>query len=64
MQYVMKPQYFVFITDDMAEKMQREVVLHDIDPAALQLLVDYSYTGEIHITEENVQVGQIRLLLV
>lgn len=40
----------------MAEKAASEVVLHDVDHTALQLLVDYSYTGEIHITEDNVQV--------
>lgn len=46
-----------FFSDDMAERVQREVVLHDVDAAALQLLVDYAYTGEIHITEDNVQVN-------
>ncbi len=42
--------------DDLAEKQQKEVVLHDIDPLALTLLVEFAYTGEILITEENVQV--------
>ncbi|XP_021940752.1 kelch-like protein 17 isoform X3 [Zootermopsis nevadensis] len=42
--------------DDMAEKLQEEVTLHDVDATALQLLVEYSYTGEILITEDNVQV--------
>lgn len=42
--------------DDMAEKLQQEVTLHDVDATALQQLVDYSYTGEILITEDNVQV--------
>jgi len=46
---------FVF-AGDMAEKASSEVTLHDIDPLALQQLVDYVYTGEIVITEENVQV--------
>jgi kelch-like protein 17 (actinfilin) len=40
----------------MVEKLQEEVTLHDVDAAALQQLVDYSYTGEILITEDNVQV--------
>lgn len=40
----------------MAEKMQSEVELHDVDLGALQLLVEYSYTGQVHITDENVQV--------
>lgn len=42
--------------DDMAEKLQQEVTLHDVDAMALQQLVEYSYTGEILITEDNVQV--------
>lgn len=42
--------------DDMAEKLQSEVELHDVDLGALQLLVEYSYTGQVHITDENVQV--------
>jgi kelch-like protein 17 (actinfilin) len=41
----------------MAEKLQEEVTLHDVDATALQQLVDYAYTGEILITEDNVQVG-------
>ena len=43
-------------TDDMAENLQNEVTLHDVDAMALQQLVEYSYTGEILITEDNVQV--------
>lgn len=40
----------------MAEKLQSEVELHDVDLGALQLLVEYSYTGQVYITDENVQV--------
>jgi kelch-like protein 17 (actinfilin) len=40
----------------MVEKLQEDVTLHDVDARALQQLVDYSYTGEILITEDNVQV--------
>jgi kelch-like protein 17 (actinfilin) len=43
----------------MAEKLQHEVTLRDVDAAALQQLVDYSYTGEILITEDNVQVRRL-----
>ena len=42
--------------DDLAEKSRHEVVIHDVDPLALTLLVDFAYTGEIVVTEENVQV--------
>jgi len=53
--------YFIFVfytlyIDDMAEKLKSEVELHDVDLGALQLLVEYSYTGQVHITDENVQV--------
>ena len=43
--------------DDLVEKKQKEVTIHDLDPLALTLLVDFSYTGEIVITEDNVQVS-------
>lgn len=43
----------------MSERVSREVVLHEVDVMALQLLVDYSYTGGILITEDNVQVNYI-----
>merc|ERR1711953_1651305 len=44
------------ISDDLVEKNQKEVTIHDLDPLALTLLVDFSYTGEIVISEDNVQV--------
>lgn len=50
------PYFYAMFNDDMVEKLQNEVVLRDVDPIALQLLVDYSYTGEVQITEDNVQV--------
>lgn len=43
----------------MAERSKAEVSLHGIDHVALELLIDYSYTGEIVITEENVQVCRL-----
>jgi BTB/POZ domain. len=46
---------FCFL-DDMVEKGQTEIGFQDIDAMALRHLVDFSYTGEIMITEENVQV--------
>jgi kelch-like protein 2/3 len=32
------------------------ITLQEIDPKALVLLIDFIYTSEIHVTEENVQV--------
>ena len=45
------------ISDDLVEKTKKEVTIHDLDPLALTLLVDFSYTGEIVISEDNVQVS-------
>lgn len=43
-------------TDDMIERNRVNVTLHDVDPTALRQLIDYTYTGEVTITEDNVQV--------
>lgn len=42
--------------DDMLERNKDIVELHDIDVQSLKQLIDFAYTGEIDITEENVQV--------
>lgn len=47
---------FLFVADDMLERTQGIVRLHDIDVTAVRDLIDYIYTGEITITEQNVQV--------
>lgn len=43
-------------TGVMKEHSSAEVILHDIDPTAVDLLIEYAYTGEITITPDNVQV--------
>lgn len=43
-------------TDEMSESRQTHVTLHDIDPQALEQLVQYAYTAEIVVGEGNVQV--------
>lgn len=40
----------------MKEHSSNEVVLHEVDPAAIELLIEYAYTGQIIITPDNVQV--------
>lgn len=45
-------------SDDMLERNSVHIKLHDVDPTALRQLVDYTYTGDITITEDNVQVTQ------
>jgi kelch-like protein 17 (actinfilin) len=42
----------------MSESRQTHVTLHDIDPQALEQLVQYAYTAEIVVGEGNVQVGR------
>lgn len=37
------------------EKTQDRVTMQEVDPVALQLLVEYAYTGHIEISDENVQ---------
>ena len=49
--------YSLFV-DDMAEKNLRDITIHDVDPLALTLLVDFSYTGELSVCEDNVQVDR------
>lgn len=45
--------------DEMSESHQTHVTLHDIDPQALEQLVQYAYTAEIVVGEGNVQVGHL-----
>lgn len=40
----------------MLERHQGIVTLHDVDVEALRQLIEYTYTGELIITEDNVQV--------
>lgn len=40
----------------MLERNKEVVELHDIDAPSLKQLIDFAYSGEIVITEENVQV--------
>lgn len=50
-------QYFyAMFTGDLAEAKSDRITLQEIDPAALVLLIDFVYTSEIQVTEENVQV--------
>lgn len=51
-------QYFyAMFTGDLAEAKSDRITLQEIDPKALIQLIDFVYTSEIHVTEENVQVN-------
>lgn len=45
------------IADEMLEKNKTEVDLHDMDAQALAHLVEYAYTSQVTISENNVQVA-------
>lgn len=47
--------------DDMIERTSVNITLHDVDPTALRQLIEYTYSGEITITEDNVQVNLIEI---
>ena len=39
--------YFAaMFTSDVSEAVQEEIKLHDVDPQAMEMLVQYMYTGE------------------
>lgn len=46
----------------MAESRAKRVRIKEMDGWTLGLLVDYIYTAEIQVTEENVQVNRCCLL--
>lgn len=43
------------ITLGLCEGKQKSVILHSIDPNILKLLLDFVYTGHVHIEQFNVQ---------
>ncbi|XP_064156837.1 kelch-like protein 17 isoform X2 [Anguilla rostrata] len=49
------PYFHAMFTNEMSESQQTHVTLHDIDPQALEQLVQYAYTAEIVVGEGNVQ---------
>lgn len=53
--------FFAMFTGELSESKQTHVTMKDVDPIALELLLEFAYTAEIHVTEENVQVCCERL---
>lgn len=49
------PYLRAMFTCGMKESSQEEIVLRDIEPLAMELLIDFAYTGQIEVTTENVQ---------
>lgn len=42
-------------TGELAESRQTEIIIHDVDESAMELLIDYCYTSRIVVDEKNVQ---------
>ncbi|XP_072446841.1 kelch-like protein 3 isoform X10 [Chiloscyllium punctatum] len=50
------PYFCAMFTGDMAESKAKKVEIKDIDGHTLSKLIDYIYTAEVEVNEENVQV--------
>lgn len=50
------PYFHAMFTGEMTESRQKKVRIKEIDGWTLGMLIDYVYTAEIQVTEENVQV--------
>ncbi|XP_015591764.1 ring canal kelch homolog [Cephus cinctus] len=48
--------YFYAMFTSFEERDQERITLQGVDYAALELLVEYVYSAEVHVTEDNVQV--------
>ena len=42
-------------TSDVLESRQNSITLKSMDPNSVELLIEFAYTAQIRITEENVQ---------
>ena len=52
----LSPYFKAMFTGDMAESKQREITINGIDAETLESIIDYAYTANIKITEDNVQL--------
>ncbi|XP_064626753.1 kelch-like protein 2 [Lineus longissimus] len=50
------PYFYAMFTADLSEAKADRIVLQEVDPKALALLIDFVYTSEVQVTEENVQI--------
>lgn len=50
--------YFYAMFTSFTESKAEKITIQGVDGQALQLLVDYVYSSEIQVTEDNVQVLQ------
>ncbi|XP_017596107.1 PREDICTED: kelch-like protein 2 isoform X2 [Corvus brachyrhynchos] len=50
------PYFHAMFTGEMSESRAKKVRIKEVDGWTLRMLIDYIYTAEIQVTEENVQV--------
>lgn len=48
--------FYAMFTCELAESNSERITLQEVDGNALAQLIDFVYTSEIQVTEENVQV--------
>ena len=49
------PYFYAMFTSDVLESRQNSITLKSMDPKSVELLIEFAYTAQIRITEENVQ---------
>ncbi|KAG8196140.1 hypothetical protein JTE90_007875 [Oedothorax gibbosus] len=49
------PYFHAMFTHDMVESTQGEITIKEIDPEALELLINFAYSGKVVISTSNVQ---------
>lgn len=49
------PYFYAMFTNDVIESRQNSVTLKSMDPRSVEVLIEFAYTAQIRITEENVQ---------
>ena len=41
------PYFRAMFTSDLAESRQEKIILYDVDPGAVESLIDYAYTNKV-----------------
>ncbi len=50
------PYFKAMFTGELAESRQTEIIIHDVDECAMELLIEFCYTSRIIVDEKNVQM--------
>ena len=49
------PYFYAMFTNDLVESRQNSITLKSMDPRSVELLIEFAYTAQIKISEQNVQ---------